>query len=89
MITRVINDELEGLERERFVAYLREYTSICVQIRGKPQRTSIIIAGLRNQTIRNLPDRKQIANYLTAICTFLEVLLMFCLLVLQCLCPSK
>jgi len=81
----VLNDELEGLERERIVAYLRDYPSICVQIRGKPQRTSMIRAGLRNQTTRNLPDRKRTANYLTAICTFLDVsLLMLCLLVLQC-----
>jgi len=84
-MTRVLNDELEGLERERIVAYLRDYPSVCVQIRGKPQRTSMITTGLRNHTTRNLPDRKQITNYLMAICTFLDVsLLMFCLLVLQC-----
>jgi hypothetical protein len=58
MITRVLNDELKGLERETFVAYLRKYPSICVHVGGKPQKTSMIIAGFRNQTIRNLPDRK-------------------------------
>jgi hypothetical protein len=39
MITRLLNDELEGLEREMFAAYLKDYPRICVQIRGKPQRT--------------------------------------------------
>ena len=72
-IMPVLNDELKGKERETFVAYLRNYPIMCVQIRGKPQRTSLIIAGLSNQTTRNLTDRKQIHNYLNAICIFLEV----------------
>ena len=40
MITRVLNEELEGMQRDKFVAYLRDYPSMCVQIREKPQRTS-------------------------------------------------
>jgi hypothetical protein len=49
MITRVLNDELEGLEREKFVAYLRDYPSICIQIREKPQPLRLWLASETRQ----------------------------------------
>jgi hypothetical protein len=81
MITRVLHDELEGLERRLFKGLSKQ---MCTNSR-KASKNFYDYSWPPKPDNQESSGQKADCYYLTAICTFLDVsLLMFCLLVLQC-----